>query len=279
MHVKDIMTSPVLSVESDSPILQAIRIMLQRHISGLTVIDKEGRLVGIVTEGDFLRRAETGTQRRRPRWLEFLIGPGRDAAGLGSILHAVGAGTDMKYSERLDRVLDWFIGGQIRPGSNEHRRVRMFLISHICGPFLGHPITAFLYLKDPYPWPHVFVLGTSITLFWLLPPLVRLFTKHYTLLALLSVQNLIFAILWGSYHYGGASSPFLMWLLVVPLLAFFISGRTPGLASSSSCRSLAGSAPSTSPICWVMPAHPTSRSRAWWASASFRRCRRPCMCC
>ena len=77
MHVKDIMTSPVLSVESDSPILQAIRIMLQRHISGLTVIDKEGRLVGIVTEGDFLRRAETGTQRRRPRWLEFLIGPGR----------------------------------------------------------------------------------------------------------------------------------------------------------------------------------------------------------
>jgi CBS-domain-containing membrane protein len=51
--------------------------MLQRHISGLPVIDKEGRLVGIVTEGDFLRRAETGTQRRRPRWLEYLIGPGR----------------------------------------------------------------------------------------------------------------------------------------------------------------------------------------------------------
>jgi CBS domain-containing protein len=77
MNVKDVMTSPVLSVESNSPILQAIRIMLQRHISGLPVIDKEGRLVGIVTEGDFLRRAETGTLRRRPRWLEFLIGPGR----------------------------------------------------------------------------------------------------------------------------------------------------------------------------------------------------------
>ena len=53
MNVKDVMTSPVLSVESDSPILQAIRIMLQRHISGLPVIDKEGRLVGIVT-GDGL---------------------------------------------------------------------------------------------------------------------------------------------------------------------------------------------------------------------------------
>jgi signal transduction histidine kinase/ActR/RegA family two-component response regulator len=130
----------------------------------------------------------------------------------------------MTYSERLDRVLDWFIAGQIRPGSNEHRRVRMFLISHLCGPFLGHPITAFLYFKDPTPWPHVFVLGMSITLFWVLPPLVRLFARYYTLLALLSVQNLIFAILWGSYHYGGASSPFLMWLLVVPLLAFFYLG-------------------------------------------------------
>ena len=51
--------------------------MLQRHISGSPVVDKQAHLVGIVTEGDFLRRAETGTQRHRPRWLEFLIGPGR----------------------------------------------------------------------------------------------------------------------------------------------------------------------------------------------------------
>lgn len=77
MKAKDVMTSPVVSIEPDSSVLQAVRIMLQRHISGLPVIDKEGHLVGIVTEGDFLRRAETGTQRRRPRWLEYLIGPGR----------------------------------------------------------------------------------------------------------------------------------------------------------------------------------------------------------
>lgn len=77
MKAKDVMTSPVVSVAPDSSILEAVRVMLQRHISGLPVIDKDGRLVGIVTEGDFLRRAETGTQRRRPRWLEYLIGPGR----------------------------------------------------------------------------------------------------------------------------------------------------------------------------------------------------------
>jgi len=77
MKAKDVMTSPVVSVEPDASIWQAVRIMLQRHISGLPVIDQHGRLVGIVSEGDFLRRAETGTQRRRPSWLEFLVGPGR----------------------------------------------------------------------------------------------------------------------------------------------------------------------------------------------------------
>ena len=77
MKAKDIMTSPVVSVEPDASVLQAVRIMLQRRMSGLPVVDREGRLIGIVTEGDFLRRAETGTQRRRARWLEFLLGPGR----------------------------------------------------------------------------------------------------------------------------------------------------------------------------------------------------------
>jgi CBS domain-containing protein len=80
MKAKDVMTSPVVSVEQDSTVLQAVRIMLQRRVSGLPVVDKEGKLIGMVTEGDFLRRAETDTQRRRPRWLEFLVGPGRLAA-------------------------------------------------------------------------------------------------------------------------------------------------------------------------------------------------------
>jgi CBS domain-containing protein len=77
MQVKDVMTSPVILIEPEMPVLEAAGIMLQRRISGLPVIDKDGRLVGMVTEGDFLRRAETGTERRRPRWLEFLVGEGR----------------------------------------------------------------------------------------------------------------------------------------------------------------------------------------------------------
>ena len=68
MKAKDVMTSPVISVEPDASVLEAIRIMLQRRVSGLPVINKEGRVVGMLTEGDLLRREETGTQRRRPRW-------------------------------------------------------------------------------------------------------------------------------------------------------------------------------------------------------------------
>jgi CBS-domain-containing membrane protein len=79
MKAAEVMTHNVFTIEPDASILQAIRIMLQRRISGLPVVDTQGSLVGIVTEGDLLRRSETGTQRRRPRWLEFLLGPGRMA--------------------------------------------------------------------------------------------------------------------------------------------------------------------------------------------------------
>lgn len=76
MKVRDVMTKPVVSVDSEAPISLAIRLMLQKKISGLPVVDAAGNLVGVVTEGDFLRRAETGTQFAPPRWLEFLMGPG-----------------------------------------------------------------------------------------------------------------------------------------------------------------------------------------------------------
>jgi CBS domain-containing protein len=77
MNVKHIMTWPVFSIGPDATVLQAVQLMLRHKISGLPVVDADGKLLGIVTEGDFLRRAETATERRRPRWLNFLVGPGR----------------------------------------------------------------------------------------------------------------------------------------------------------------------------------------------------------
>ncbi len=77
MNAADIMTSPVITVTPETTIAAAARLLLEHRISGLPVVDGNGEMVGIVTEGDLLRRAETGTERRRPRWLELLLGPGR----------------------------------------------------------------------------------------------------------------------------------------------------------------------------------------------------------
>ena len=74
MRAHQIMTRKVITVKADTPVLDAANLMLQHHISGLPVVDETGRLIGMVSEGDFIRRSEIGTQRPRIRWLEFLMG-------------------------------------------------------------------------------------------------------------------------------------------------------------------------------------------------------------
>src|SRR5215470_7118075 len=80
MKARDVMTWSAITVKPDESVARAVQLMLQNKISGLPVVDDQGQLAGIVTEGDFLRRGELGTQRQRPRWLEFLLGPGRLAS-------------------------------------------------------------------------------------------------------------------------------------------------------------------------------------------------------
>lgn len=79
MRAHQIMTKDVMTVTPHTSIEDAARIMLRTHVSGLPVLDDAGKLVGIVSESDFLRRSEIGTGRKRPAWLQFLIGPGRAA--------------------------------------------------------------------------------------------------------------------------------------------------------------------------------------------------------
>jgi CBS domain-containing protein len=76
MLASEIMTAPVKTIGPDATIGEAIALLLSSRVSGLPVADEAGRLVGIVSEGDFLHRAELGTAKRKPRWIEFLLGPG-----------------------------------------------------------------------------------------------------------------------------------------------------------------------------------------------------------
>jgi CBS domain-containing protein len=80
MNVHQIMTPQVITVGVDAPIVKAVNLMLRHHVSGLPVVDSAGRLIGIISEGDFIRRAETGTEHKRGRWLSYFAGADRVAA-------------------------------------------------------------------------------------------------------------------------------------------------------------------------------------------------------
>ncbi|MDE5455954.1 CBS domain-containing protein [Bradyrhizobium sp. CSA112] len=79
MRAHQVMTRKVISVKVDTPIIEAARLMLQHHVSGLPVVDDTGGLLGIISESDFMRRSEIGTQGPCIRWLDFLMGPGKSA--------------------------------------------------------------------------------------------------------------------------------------------------------------------------------------------------------
>ena len=87
MRAQQIMPEHVITVGADTTIVEAANTMLRHHVSGLPVVDAQGGLIGIISEGDFIRRAEIGTEGKRGRWLTFLVGTSRVAA---DFVHAHG---------------------------------------------------------------------------------------------------------------------------------------------------------------------------------------------
>lgn len=79
MRANQMMSRHVITIGVDAPLVDAINTMLKHGVSGLPVVDEAGKLVGILSKSDFLRRAEIGTERRRGRLLTFLAGPDRVA--------------------------------------------------------------------------------------------------------------------------------------------------------------------------------------------------------
>src|SRR5271167_2185507 len=77
MLAKDIMTATVSTVHPETPLAELAGRMVANHISGMPVVDDKFKLVGVVTEGDLLRRAETGTEPHHSGFMELVFGPGR----------------------------------------------------------------------------------------------------------------------------------------------------------------------------------------------------------
>jgi CBS domain-containing protein len=69
MHARDVMTAKVITVTPETPVAEVARTLLAHRISGVPVVDPQGRILGIVTEGDLMRRPDLETERRRPWWL------------------------------------------------------------------------------------------------------------------------------------------------------------------------------------------------------------------
>ena len=125
-----------------------------------------------------------------------------------------------KILQNLLLAVEWFIPENLKTNAAIVQGARMFLFSHLFGPFLGHTISLYILFVQGTPDTAWWVFFGAITAFWPFPLILKL-TGRYVPLSLISIQNLIFCIFWGCYQYGGSSSPILPWMITVPLLAFF----------------------------------------------------------
>ncbi|MDA1098531.1 MAG: ATP-binding protein [Proteobacteria bacterium] len=118
--------------------------------------------------------------------------------------------------------LDWFIPEELRISEEEHRRLRAFVVSHVCGPPLGATIALALIILAPSP--AAWIMLVADLLFFVFPFLLR-WTKAKRRVGLGSLLHFMSLILFVSYHYGGLQSPALSWMLTVPIVAmFFVEG-------------------------------------------------------
>ncbi len=80
MLAKDVMTTKLVTVGLDATVEDIAKLFVERRISGVPVVDDKGKVVGIVSEGDLMRRPENETERRHSWWLELVSGSQENAA-------------------------------------------------------------------------------------------------------------------------------------------------------------------------------------------------------
>jgi CBS domain-containing protein len=75
MKARDVMVAPVITANPQASVKSVAETLLRHQISAVPVVADNGKLVGIISEGDLLHRAEAGTEQRRPWWLRAFLGP------------------------------------------------------------------------------------------------------------------------------------------------------------------------------------------------------------
>lgn len=133
----------------------------------------------------------------------------------------------MVISDRLLRAVDWFVPAELQQSTATFWRARIFVISHVLGPFSGVAIVGYLYRVVAHDW--VFwTICVACGSFWTLPLALKL-ARSLFVPALISFCVLISLSVFGSFFYGGVSSPFLPWFLTAQLLGFFYLSERPRL--------------------------------------------------
>ncbi len=77
MNAADVMTAAVVTVRPDTPVTEIVHLLLRHGISGVPVVDEHRAVLGVVSEGDLLRRAELGTEKQHGAWRTFFTGTAR----------------------------------------------------------------------------------------------------------------------------------------------------------------------------------------------------------
>ncbi|GEP08309.1 sensor histidine kinase [Methylobacterium gnaphalii] len=128
----------------------------------------------------------------------------------------------------FQHIVDWFIPRSAHLERSDLSVARNFVLTHIFGPLMSQSMCVFLYRTDPNPGFACYTVITCVCLFWTLPFVLK-YTQNIKLAAILSVELLAFTALFGTYFYGGASSPCLPWLIIALLLGFFYFSEQPML--------------------------------------------------
>jgi CBS domain-containing protein len=105
MKVRDVMSSPVWSVSPATSLKDVALLLVEQGVSGVPVVDDDGRVVGVVSEGDFLDREAGAKPRRGPLWWDWAAGPDQRAIARMQATTAGAAMTSPAITVEADRPL------------------------------------------------------------------------------------------------------------------------------------------------------------------------------